>query len=59
MRIPLEDRHYLTDAYIRKFNLEVKDFYNLDPEKQSFVSVHGRTVRICGKGIAFVFTISV
>ena len=48
MRIPLKDRHYLTDAYIKKFNLEVTDFYNVDPENNCFVSVHGETVRING-----------
>ena len=49
MRIPLKDRHYLTDAYINKFNLETKPFYNVDPEKKCFVSVRGHTVKINGK----------
>ena len=49
MRIPLKNRHYLTDAYIRKFGLETKPFYNVDPEKNCFVSVKGHTVKIDGK----------
>lgn len=49
MRIPLKDRHYLTDAYIDKFKLKTKPFYNVDPQKNCFVSVKGKSVRISGK----------
>ena len=51
MRIPLKNRHYLTDAYIKKFGLVTKPFYNVDPDGNSFVSVKGETVRINGKYI--------
>ncbi|XP_028405470.1 uncharacterized protein LOC114528090 [Dendronephthya gigantea] len=46
MRIPLKNRHYLTDAYIDKFNLKEKDFYNVDPEGECFVSIGGETAKV-------------
>lgn len=46
MRVPLEHRHYLTDAYIEKFNLATRPFFNVDPQKNCFVSVRGVTVRV-------------
>ncbi|XP_028405669.1 L-amino-acid oxidase-like [Dendronephthya gigantea] len=46
MRIPRHNRHYLTDAYIDKFNLKEKDFYNVDPEGECFVSIGGETAKV-------------
>lgn len=46
MRIPLENRHYLTDAYINKFKLQTIPFYNVDRQGNCFVSIHGETVRL-------------
>lgn len=49
MRIPLKNRHYLTDAYVKEFNLPTRDFYNIDPDHNCFVSVRGKPVRVEGK----------
>ena len=49
MRIPLQKRHYLTDAYVNKFDLDKKTFYNVDNDENSFVSVRGVTVRVSGR----------
>ena len=49
MRLPEEGVHYITDAYINKFKLKTTPFYNVDPQKNVFVSVRGETVRLQGK----------
>lgn len=49
MRIPQEGVHYLVDAYINKFKLETVPFYNIDPQKNCFISVEGETARVNGK----------
>ncbi|CAB3979220.1 Hypothetical predicted protein [Paramuricea clavata] len=46
MRFPPEGVHYLVDAYINKFKLETIPFYNIDPQKNCFVSVEGETARV-------------
>ena len=57
MRIPLENRHYLTDAYINKFKLQTMPFYNVDRQGNCFVSIHGETVRLNGKFVTMVYSI--
>lgn len=50
MRIPLEDQHYLTTGYIKKFGIEMVPFYNKDKEGNCFYKVLGsETIKISGK----------
>ena len=58
MRIPIKNRHYLTDAYVDKFRLEKTPFFNNDPAGNCFYKVQGETVRISGKGVMVRFSIT-